>query len=156
MWCPVIPGEWLLGSYPETCFWDVRTCAPLRLDVLRPRRTLGRRCQVTNARLVERALVKVEFNGVCHSLVGATCSAKKRQAPRRGHCTRKTKPEPGVLGSTVFTEASAERVGSHICRPVKKSWHATFHSITNGRSAPPAVNKAIDSALVLTIADPQK
>jgi hypothetical protein len=73
-----------------------------------------------------------------------------------GHYTRQTKAEPGVLGSRVFTEASAERVGSHICRPVKKSWHATFHSKTNGRSAPRAVHKAIDSVLVLTIADPQK
>jgi len=88
---------------------------------------------VTNARLVERALVKVEFNGVWHSLVGATCSAKKRQAPRRGHCTRKTKAEPGVLGSRVFTEASAERAGSHICRPVKKKL-ARYVPFQNERS----------------------
>src|SRR5208283_2971586 len=82
----------------------------------------------TNARLVERALVKVEFNGVCHSSVGTTCAAKKRQAPRRGDCTRKAKAEPGVLGSGVFTEASTEQAGSHNCRPVKESWHAASAS----------------------------
>jgi hypothetical protein len=111
---------------------------------------------VTNARLVERALVKVEFNGVCHSLVGATCSAKKRHAPRRGHCTRKTKAERGVLGSRVFTEASAERTGSHICRPVKKSWQALSCSRCEPPDALRVVRGEVHLSLVLTIADPQK
>ena len=61
-----------------------------------------------------------------------------------------------TAGGRVFAEAPAKRTGYHICRPVKKNWHATFHSRTSGRSAPPAVHKATDSALVLTIADPQK
>ena len=61
-----------------------------------------------------------------------------------------------MLGSGVFTEASTEQAGSQNCRPVKKSWNATFCSETNDRIASPAIREAIDSTLVLTIADPRK
>jgi len=93
---------------------------------------------------------------VCDSLIGPTFSPKKREAPRRGHCTRKTKAAPGVSGSRAFTEVSAERAGSHICRHVKKSWHPAPSCRANHRIASPVFCAAIHPTQVLTIADPQK
>jgi hypothetical protein len=111
---------------------------------------------VTSAGLVEQALVKIGFDGVPYSLVEATASAKKPKLYAVGTAHEKKTAERGTPDDSVITEGPVRRTGSHICRPVKKSWHATFHTRTNGGSVPPAVHKAIDSVLVLTIADPQK
>jgi len=63
-------------------------------------------------------------------------------------------PERGTPRGSVFAKAPAKRTGSHICRPVKKA--STPHPVprAHGRIVSPVVQEAIDSALVLTIADP--
>jgi hypothetical protein len=45
--------------------------------------------RASTARLVGEGLVKIDFDGVCYSLVGATGSAKERLALCGGHRTQK-------------------------------------------------------------------
>jgi hypothetical protein len=66
----------------------------------------------------------------------------------------KNTAERGTPDGSGFAEAFAKRTGSHICRPVKKVGTLCPVPTANARIASPVVHEAIDSALVLTLADP--